>query len=335
MFSEERSDYVKKSTKILLGTGIAVTGAAVLAALYHYSTKYLLKLALDRKGPEGVEKNKDKLMSSNDISETMAKVMDAASVLNDMDLEQIELKGFDGVRLVGHWYCPENAKRVIVAMHGWRSTWAQDFGTIAPFWFENDCAVLFAEQRGQGNSGGEYMGFGLLERYDCRDWITWVNEKTESKLPIYLGGVSMGATTILMASGLDLPDNVKGIIADCGFTSPRAIWKRVVENNFRIPYGIYDAAARDISKKKIKEDVNYSTLEALKTCNVPVLFIHGTDDNFVPIEMTYENYKAFGGEKRLFIVPGAEHGMSYLVDKDGYESAVIDFWNKYDLEHTT
>lgn len=322
---------MKKSTKkILLGTGIAVTGTATLAALYHYTTKYLMKLALEREGPKGIEKNKDKMMSSGDLSEVMASVIDAAHQLEDMELEEVEFIGFGGIRLIGHWYCPENPKRVIIAMHGWRSSWAQDFGTIAPFWFENDCAVLFAEQRAQGNSGGEYMGFGLLERYDCRDWITWVNERTESKLPIYLGGVSMGATTILMAGGLDLPDNVKGIAADCGFTSPHAIWKHVVENNFKIPYGIYGAVAKELCKRKIKESVDFSTTEALQNCRIPVLFIHGTDDNFVPITMTYENYKAYKGKKRLFIVPGAEHGMSYLVDKKGYENAVKQFWTDYD-----
>ena len=124
--------------------------------------------------------------------------MEAAKVLEETEHEQVEIAAQDGTGLVGHWFCPENAKRIIIAMHGWRSTWSQDFGAIAPFWFDNDCAVLFADQRGQGNSGGEYMGFGLLERYDCFDWIKWVNERTEEKLPIYLGGVSMGATTILM-----------------------------------------------------------------------------------------------------------------------------------------
>ena len=321
---------MKKRTKILLGTGIAVTGAATLTALYHYSTKYLMKLALDREGPKSAAKDKDKMMSSGEMSEIMATIMDAAKVLEATEHEQVEITAQDGTRLIGHWFCPKNAKRIIVAMHGWRSSWSQDFGTIAPFWFENDCAVLFAEQRGQGNSGGDYMGFGLLERYDCYAWINWVNERTDAKLPIYLGGISMGATTVLMTGGLELPNNVKGIAADCGFTSPHAIWKHVVESNFRIPYGIYSRAAKDLCKRKIKESANYSTVDALQNCKVPVLFIHGTDDNFVPINMTYENYKAYQGEKKLFIVPGAEHGMSYIVDKNGYEDAVKCFWYNYD-----
>ena len=325
---------MKKSTKnFLIGAGVATASAAVLGVAHHYTTKYLMKLALDREGPKSAAKDKEKLMSSSDMSETVATIINAAQNLESKEHEQVEITAQDGTYLIGHWYCPENAKRIIVAMHGWRSNWSQDFGTIAPFWFDNDCAVLFAEQRGQGNSGGDYMGFGLLERYDCLDWINWVNERTEGKLPIYLGGVSMGATTILMTAGFELPENVQGIVADCAFTSPHAIWKHVVENNFHLPYGLYSRAAKDICEKRIQvPSDSYSTTKALAKCKVPVLFIHGTDDNFVPIEMTYENYKSCASDKRLFIVPGAEHGMSYLVDKVGYENAVKQFWDDYDGE---
>lgn len=323
---------MKKSTQnMLIGLGIAAISVAAFGVAYHHTTKHLMKLALDREGPKSSAKNKEKMMSSADLSETIAYIMEAAKVLETIEHEQVQITAQNGTMLVGHWFCPENAKRVIIAMHGWRSTWSQDFGAIAPFWFDNDCAVLFAEQRGQGNSGGEYMGFGLLERYDCLDWINWVNERTDAKLPIYLGGISMGATTVLMTAGFDLPENVRGIVADCAFTSPHAIWKHVIENNFHLPYGLYSKAARDLCKRKIQmSSDSYSTQEAMQKCTVPVMLIHGTDDHFVPVEMTYENYKASVSPKRLFIVPGAEHGMSYIVDKVGYEDAVKKFWNDYD-----
>ena len=86
-----------------------------------------------------------------------------------------------------------------------------------------------------------------------------------------------------------------------------------------------------LCRKKLRcgaED--YSAIEAMKACRVPVLFIHGTDDHFVPINMTYENYKACNGPKRLFVVPGADHGMSYFVDKEGYEKSFKQFWQDYD-----
>ena len=142
----------------------------------------------------------------------------------------------------------------------------------------------------------------------------------------------MGAATILMASGLDLPDNVAGIVADCGFTSPHAIWKHVVRDNFHLSYdGIRSAAANDLCRRKIQTAADsYSTTEALRNTDIPVLFIHGSDDHFVPVEMTYENYKACAAPKRLLVVPGAEHAMSYLTDRQAYEKALTEFWESFD-----
>jgi len=271
-------------------------------------------------------------MGAEEKRELAEKIRTAAASLEERVTQTVEIEAEDGTKLTGHWWPCENPKRIVIAMHGWRSTWSQDFGIIADFWHKEGCCILFAEQRGQGNSGGDYMGFGLTERFDCRDWANWVNEKTDMLMPIYLGGVSMGAATILMASGLDLPDNVAGIVADCGFTSPDAIWKHVVKDNFHLSYGrLRSAAADELCRRRIKAGSNsYSTTEALKNTDIPVLFIHGTDDHFVPVEMTYENYKACASEKHLLIVPGAEHAMSYIVDKDGYENAIRKFWKLYD-----
>ncbi len=325
---------MKKSTKsFLIGSGVAA-GVAALAAVYHQTVKHLTAIALDRQQPPmplDMEKSRNLLMGSDELSSMMSTIMDAAAVLESRDCETVEIVAHDGIPLVGHWLCPPNPKRIIVAMHGWRSSWSQDFGLIADFWYQNDCAVLYAEQRGQGDSGGEYMGFGLLERYDCRDWITYLDAKFEGKLPLYPVGISMGATTVLMTAGFSLPDSVRGIIADCGFTSPSAIWKHVIEKNLRLPYALYKSAADQLCRQKIQVSADdYCCTDAMKQCAVPILFIHGTDDKFVPVEMTYENYKACTAEKRLFVVPGADHGLSYLTDKNGYESIVKAFWN--DLE---
>lgn len=322
----------KRTKKILIGTGTATVGIIGFAVAFHAITEYLIRLALNRKAPKSMIKNQEKMMGTAENRELVEKVRRAAAALEERAVQTVEIEAEDGTKLVGHWWPCKTPKRVIIAIHGWRSTWSLDFGTIADFWHNEGCSILFAEQRGQGNSGGDYMGFGLTERFDCRDWANWVNESLDFPLPIYLGGVSMGAATILMASGLDLPDNVAGIMADCGFTSPYAIWKHVVEDNFHLTYGgIRSAAADDLCRRKIKAGAkSYSTTEALQNTNIPVLFIHGTDDHFVPIEMTYENYKACASEKHLFIVPGAEHAMSYIVDKNGYENALRNFWKLYD-----
>jgi len=322
----------KNSKKIIAGTALGAAGFAGLCAASYSITHYLMRVALDRRGPKSLTKTMGQLTGSGENKELFGYLKECAGKLEERVIEEAEITAHDGTKLVGHWWPCENPKRVVIAMHGWRSTWSLDFGIIADHWHNSGCSILFAEQRGQNKSGGDYMGFGLTERYDCHDWAEWVNENTDSLLPIYLGGVSMGAATVLMAAGLDLPDNVAGIVADSGFTSPHAIWKHVVENNIHLSYsGIRRAAANDLCRRKIKAGANsYSTMEALKNTDIPVLFIHGTDDRFVPVEMTYENYKACASEKQLLIVPGAGHAMSYMTDKAAYENAVEMFWGKYD-----
>lgn len=325
----------KKTKNMIIGTSIAAAGITTFGYISHVITNYLMRVALDRKEPKSMTKAKEQLMGAKENEELVTMLRTTADALEAKVTEEVEITSHDGIKLVGHWWPCDDPRRVVVAMHGWRSSWSQDFGIIADFWHDNGCSILFAEQRGQNRSGGDYMGFGLMERYDCRDWIEWVNDKTNEELPIYLGGVSMGATTVLMTAGLELPQNVVGIVADCAFTSPYAIWKHVVEDNLHLSYGIRSAAADDLCRKKIHMRAKeYSTTAALKDTEIPVLFIHGTDDHFVPIEMTYENYKACASEKRLLVVPGAEHAMSYIVDRKGYENAIMKFWQDFDKNFT-
>lgn len=325
--------FMQKMVKnIFIGSGVAIAGIVAATAVSYRVTNKLVRLALDREEPKTADKSKKRVRGIQELVELPEQIKVSAENLKNSDCETVEIVAHDGEKLVGHLHRCENAKRMIIAMHGWRSSWTKDFGEISDFWHKNDCSVLYAEQRGQNNSGGDYMGFGMLERYDCFDWINWVNENVAGKLPIYLAGLSMGASTVLMAAGLDLPENVCGMMVDCGFTSAHAIWKHIVENNLHLSYGIMENIANEMCKKKINMGAkDYSTIEAMQNNNIPVLFIHGTDDTFVPIEMTYQNYKACNAPKRLFVVPGATHAMSYIVDKEGYEKTVKEFWNDWDL----
>ena len=258
-------------------------------------------------------------------------LQEAALRLENRQHQEIFIEARDGVSLCGHWFGRSNAKRVILAMHGWRSGWSHDFGVAADFWFKHDCSVLIPEQRAQGKSGGKYMGFGLLERYDCLSWLHWLNDSGCAALPIYLCGISMGASTVLMAAGLELPGNVRGIIADCGYTSPGAVFKHVADQNLGLHFEFWRMGAQALCKKRLKMGMDaYSCPEAMAVCPVPVLFIHGTEDAFVPAEMTMENYEACVSPKELLLVPGAGHGMSYFADRDAYRAAVLAFWARWD-----
>ena len=317
--------------KLLMLFGAVAAGVGIAGVVSYCVVERLVEIALDSEGPEVIEQSKSIISGVKIDREIRNRIISSGEELGNICNKTVEIVAHDGEILVGHlWEC-ENPERVLIAMHGWRSSWTTDFGCISEFWHKNNCNVVYVEQRGQNNSGGKYIGFGMMERYDCADWIRFVNTRNGGTLPIYLVGLSMGATTVLMASGLSLPDNVRGIIADSGYTSLYAIWKHIAEKNLRMAYCLFGRMADGACRKKINMGTkDYSTLEALSNNDRPVLFIHGSDDHFVPVGMTYENYKACKAPKRLFVVPGAEHGMSYILEQDNYETAVKDFWTSYD-----
>lgn len=258
-----------KRVKFAALAAALLTGAvAVSGGVSYIITKKLVELALERGNVENQESIK-KLLSGETNTEIFTRYRDAAAEnLINTPHETVSITARDGVKLVGHFVGCTEPKRAIIAMHGWRSSWAKDFGMISDFLHENGCAVLYAEQRGQNESGGSYMGFGLTERFDCLDWINWLNGRGYDTLPIYLCGVSMGAATVLMASGFTLPENVHGIIADCGYTSPYAIWKYIAENNLHLRY---DKWMHDTIDEMCRERINFSSndfscTKALETC---------------------------------------------------------------------
>lgn len=310
----------------------ALAGVSALAAATSYlTTRFFVRAALDREQP-GVMKKTHHLVSGSKGNDAFkAYRRDAAQALLEADTEPVSITARDGVTLAGHWFEGREPQRIIIAVHGWRTSWNRDFGMAAPFLHENHCSVLYIEQRGQNGSGGDYMGFGVTEQFDCQEWVDWTIREKSRTLPIYLYGISMGAATVLMASGLKLPGNVKGIVADCGFTSPDDIWRHVASENLHVPYGLHRFAAGSLYRKWNRlNPFHYSAADALEKTNIPVLLIHGEEDRFVPVRMAYENYEACAAPKRMLIVPGAGHAMSYFMDPEDYEDALRYFWQDFD-----
>lgn len=321
----------QRKQMLTIAAGVVAAGALVGATAAHLIAHGMMKIALEREIPHVIPQSKKKISGAAKTDPFLEAIKETGEQLAQIEMEQVEIEAQDGIHLVGHWYPCPGARRVIVAMHGWRSTWTNDFGMITDFWHNNGCHILFAEQRGQNNSGGDYMTFGYLERHDCLEWAKWATERTEGALPLYLCGVSMGASTVLMTAGLTLPSSVHGIMADCGFTSAYEIWRHVAEKNLHLSYRIHGSMIEKICQKTINASSrDISTLSALPQAKVPILFIHGTSDTFVPIQMTYDNYLACASPKRLLVVPGAGHGQSYYLERARYEQAALDFWASYD-----
>ena len=264
--------------------------------------------------------------------EMAQQVADSMTALRDTPMETVYTKSHDGLTLVGHWYPAENPKRTVIMFHGWRSAWYHDFGFSADFMHDSGCNLLYIEQRSHGGSEGEFISYGILERYDAQAWVDFAVGRNTDDLPIYLCGISMGATTVLMAADLPLKNVVKGIIADCGFTSGEEIIKVIIDQNVHLlPKSlVYKYTDRACKRHTGFSYGDYSTVDALKNCHIPVLFIHGENDGFVPVSMTYENYDACAGEKDILVVPGALHGTSYAVDMEAYQNKVLTFFDKHD-----
>ena len=243
--------------------------------------------------------------------------------------EEAEIASFDGLRLHARVCGAEAGKPLLLLLHGWRSSAARDFGCVLEFYRAQGFGLILVDQRAHGKSGGKTISFGVHERRDCLAWARWADERYHPSA-MYLDGISMGAATVLMASEFDLPASVRGIIADCGYTSPRDILKKVIRQ-CHLPvapiYFLVRLGARVFGRF---DPEAASAARALEQCRVPVLFIHGEADGFVPCDMSRENYARCAAPKALVTVPGADHGFSYLVDREGVEAALRRFFRETD-----
>lgn len=256
-------------------------------------------------------------------------ILDSHQFLRENHAQDLYITSRDGLRLHGLWIPVENAKGTVLMAHGYRSTMLVDCHLAFELFHRLGWNILAPEQRTHGKSQGRFITFGVKESRDMEAWIQYHNEQFGA-IPMVLFGISMGASTMLYLADRELPENVKGIIADCGFTSPAAILQSVFRRVIRLPAqpSIWVAGlfARLFAGFGLWE---CDTRRSLRNSRLPVLLIHGKDDGFVPYEMTLQSYDACTGPKHLLLVEGAEHGLSFLSNGLSYTTAVIDFLKKY------
>lgn len=245
--------------------------------------------------------------------------------LKEITAEDVFINSFDGLKLHGRYYHVKDGAPLDIQFHGYNGNAMRDFCGGNKISRESSHNSLLIDQRAHGMSQGKTISFGINERKDCLSWVRYAVERFGEDTEIVLSGVSMGAATVLMASDLELPKNVKAIVADCGYSSPKAIINKVMRDSGlpdKLMYPFVWLGAMVFGKFNLTES---SAVSAVSESDVPILIIHGGADDFVPCYMAEEIYKACRSEKKLLIVPGAGHGMSYLVDKDLYEKTVKDF----------
>ena len=246
--------------------------------------------------------------------------------------KDIYITSKDGLQLHGLWIPAENSKGTVILAHGYRSSPLADFAMAYPCYHERAMNILVPTQRAHGKSEGKLITFGVKESDDMLLWLRYHNEHL-SDCPVIMSGLSMGASTMLYLADQQMPDNVKGIIADCGFTSPEQIIAKVINDTVhfdgRFLLYIAELYARLIGKFSFWEK---NTCKTLSRSKYPIMIAHGLADDYVPCQMSRKAFEACGSEKYLLLVEGAAHGVSFIYDQERYIEMIDQFLNKYLLD---
>ena len=248
--------------------------------------------------------------------------------LRDHNAEDVTVTSFDGLRLSGKWVRAEKPIGTIILFHGYHTHFVHDFSGIFDLYHGLGLNLLLVRQRAHGESEGKYITFGVQERKDVLRWVDFHN-RTHGMDNVFLGGMSMGASTLLFAAGEDLPPNVRGITADCGFSSPAEILGHIIRKDFHLPpklvLPLVDFWARLLAGFSLYECNSRDTLSRSKT---PILFIHGKADTFVPCSMSQAGYDLCASDREIHLVDGAGHGRAYLYEPERLTRALTEFFHR-------
>ncbi|MEK4648108.1 alpha/beta fold hydrolase [Exiguobacterium sp. FSL W8-0210] len=302
---------MRRRTKI----GIGVIGSGLVAASYYF---YEMAIATNPK---------PFLSNNRDLSDEMVRLMQPGQTwIKEQPLERIEIEAKDGLTLRGHFLpSPVPSDRIVILVHGYGGV-GTDLAGFAYLYHQAGFHVMMPDNRGHGMSDGHYIGFGWHDREDCLSWSNYLIDRIGQDAKLFLHGVSMGGATVLMTSGEQLPPQIKGIISDCAYTSVNAVLAYQMKRMYRLPHFPFLGMTSVLTKLKAGYTFREaSALKQVKKAQVPILFIHGGADTFVPTDMVYELYEACPTEKELVVIPNAAHAMAYFEDPALYDDVVKKF----------
>ena len=241
--------------------------------------------------------------------------------------EAVTITSHDGKKLYARYYHVADGAPLQIFFHGYKSSAELDCCGGSKLANRLGQNTLVVDQRSHGKSEGSSITFGVKERKDCLCWIHYARIRFGDDVKIILSGLSMGAATVLMATDLELPENVIGVIADCPYSSPKAIIQKVCRDMHlpaKLMYPFVRLGARIFAGFDLEES---SALSAVAKAGIPILLIHGEDDRFVPCDMSRDIHKSCGSRIVFETVPGAGHGLSYMVAPQRYEEVTTEFVN--------
>jgi len=310
-----------------IAAGVAAAGIAVVAGEYAI-TSYFYNRVMVR---ANAKREKTQKMAGTDWDKYIPHIRECKAKLAELPHEDLYIQSADGLKLHATYFpCEEGLEtgmpKIAICFHGYTSEGMNDYSTLALFYLKNGYHLLLVDQRAHGKSEGKYIGFGCLDRQDAKLWIEEMIKKLGEDCRILLHGDSMGGSTVLMTTGLELPSQVKAAISDCAFTSPWEVFTAVLKNMYHLP----PFPIMQLSNRMVKKNAGYELDECnarreVAKAKIPILFIHGDSDSFVPCSMVYELYEACKSEKKLVIVEGAGHVESCYRDAELYEGAIEEF----------
>lgn len=319
----------------ILLVGLAVVGIFLLASVI--GIVYFYRRTMIR---QNAKMERTVKMAGTDWSQYKEMLTTRKRFMLKQKREDVYIQSFDNLKLHGVYFPAidkganssdeksSGAKKLVICLHGYTSQSMQDFTGLTDYYFRNGFAMLQPDARAHGTSEGKYIGFGCLDRKDLIRWIDWVIDYCGADTEIYLHGISMGGATVLMASGMELPTQVKGIVSDCAFTSPKEVFTHVLKTMYHLPAFPLIPAANIVNKIF----AGYGTDECnarreVAKAKLPILFIHGGKDTFVPARMCQELYQSCASAKKILLIEEAAHGESYYKDTAEYEAALDDFYS--------
>ena len=253
--------------------------------------------------------------------------------IRSMPHEDMEITSFDGLKLRAKYYEYEAGAPIEILFHGYKGYAERDLSGGVERCFRLGRNVILVDQRASGRSDGHVITFGIREYRDCHSWVRYAIERFGEDVKLIIGGVSMGAATVMMAAGEPLPKNVLGVLADCGYTSPKEIICKVVKD-MRLPprvfYPFIKLGARIFGRFDLEQT---SPIEAMRKCTLPIVFVHGDTDDFVPYSMSVRLCDECAAEKKTLItIKGAGHGLAFPADRDGYVGALVEIKENWNLK---
>lgn len=271
----------------------------------------------------------DKLLGGDNLGKVIKECDETTErIKKEYAHETVSVKTDDGLTLFGDFYINKNkTKNTLLCVHGYNSAGYYEFATMVEPILNAGFNCFLVNNRMAYPSEGKHTGFGVLEKDDLKKWVQSVNSYfADGKIVLY--GVSMGAATVMQASDSEL-ENVVGIIADCGFTTCYEEFKFVLKTVAHLPafpiLNVLNLLCKIILGFSLKQS---DSRKALARTTLPVLFVHGDADVFVPEYMSHECYDACAGEKEIIIYEGAAHAQSHFTHREKYEKDLMNFCRK-------